>query len=348
MLAVAAQLFAAVPARAADDAGTTGLLGALGIEAVSGDTKLADHGGEIEGWLLASKYLDTVGAQIVQRAADSTGEGSRIILLTRDESFSLADASVLDRRIRLLSQRFETFEAGQPACLTPVAKAADADAGAKAAAVKPTTADFAGALRTDTSIGGFDIPLQDRALINAIGHVNPPAGRTHLDLRIPADMTAIPAKDGIVERWDALAVRASKVATACKDDAGGKVLIAQFAAMDTYANTLGDKGASSPLERAAALGDLATGQTPLLLRVALEKAGGTTIARSNIFLKLGVPGAVVISGGIVAGYRLIDPATGALRASGLVECAFPQVNIANVAVYTETMPKTLAVKCNRN
>jgi len=326
-LAMTLPLLTAAPARAADDTASTGILAALGIEAAGGDTKLGDKGGEIEGWMLATAHLDSVAREILSqvdasRIGGNAVSGRTIVLLARDEPFNLGLPGVISRRIALLQKRVDRY-GGCPAAVSQRAALAGLPA--------ITPADVAAVTRTDTTIAGFDIALEDRALISAIGHVNLGSGR---DLRISSDATAVPVGTGIIARWDNLeaAISALRGCVAANDSAG-KGLIAQFDALDAFVNTPGDKGGSSPLERAAAIGDLAN-NPPLLLRVAVEKAGGTTITRSNIFLKLGFPGAVRISGGIVASYRVIDPVNGSLVNAGLVRCALPQVDFKDVSKQT--------------
>jgi hypothetical protein len=336
-LALAAQLLVASPAFAADEAANTGLLAALGVEAAGGNTELGGNGGQIEGWLLTSRYLDAVAVRILERTA-AAGGGRRILLLAGDEPINLGLPSALSRRIALLKQRIAAY-AVRTACTARIAEAEKT--AEQRSLISPTLADLGGALRTDTKIDGFDIPLEDRALISAIGKVN--GGNARLDLRIPSDATMVP-EGGIVTAWDSLADAAASLGCAGRDDDAGKALKAQYDALDAYVNKPGEDGASSPLERAAALGDLAIGQPPLLLRVGVEKAGGTTIVRSNIFLKLGFPGAVMLSGGIVASYRLIDPVNGVLKSSGLVQCALPPVEFGSVAARLRTPPDPRA--CN--
>jgi hypothetical protein len=340
--------YIATPAQA-EDTEKTGLLAALGIEAAGGETTLGDNGGQIEGYLLASGTMNEAAETILGQIRASYGDRP-MLLLTREEAVNLNVGTVLSQRIHRL--RIAAIEA---AATCKAAAKQKAGGGYKAALDSSGTEtpdngtksgpnlmgkDIAGLARTDQTIAGFDIALGERALINAIGAANR-KGKP-LDLRLVSDMVAAPADSPIVGLWNALESEvaalepcasiekpAASMAAAVK---GAAAVVARFGALKTYALTPGDKGAPSPLEQAAALGDITTAN-PRLLRVAVEKVGGTTVTRSNIFLKLGLPGAVVVSGGLVAGYRVVDPATGRLEASGTVLCAIPQKSFGKVPTY---------------
>lgn len=327
-LAVASQFLAATPA-SAEDTEKTGLLAALGIEAAGGDTTIAEKGGEIEGYLLASRTLDEAAAKILGRLAGNKGP---LLLLTSDESVNLSIGAVLSGRIGRLQA---DADAAAKAC-SPGSKALWSEKDFLGGA-SLTGADVAGALRTDQTIGGFDIALGERALINAMGAANAKGGT--LDLRILSDMVAAPGNSPVVASFNALERTVAglrpcaaiekpdaAIAKAVKNAAS---VVSRFDALSSYATAPGEKGAPSPLERAAALGDLVRSDLRLL-RVSVEKAGGTTLTRSNIFLKLGAPGAAVVSGGLVAGFRVVDPATGKLEQSGAVLCAMEQIKFASV------------------
>lgn len=314
--------YIATPAWAGDTV-ETGLLAALGIEAASGDTTLGEKGGEIEGFLLASRTMNEAARAIIGQLG--AYQGKPILLLTREEAVNLDLnlGAALSRRIGLLRAKAESATT-----LCSLDKQDKLFNEKLFKGLQPAPADFAGVLRTDKTITGFDIALGERALIDAIGAAN--AKGPKLDLRIPSDLIAAAGKSSLIEDWNMLkdSVHALRPCADRKVESAATV-VKNFDALSAEATTPGEKGAPSPLERAAALGDLA-GADIKLLRVSVDKVGGTAVTRSNIFVRLGFGEAVRISGGLVANFRVVDPATGGLEQSGRVNCAIAQTDFKSV------------------
>lgn len=317
----------------AGDTAETGLLAALGIEAASGDTTLGDKGGEVEGFLLASRTMNEAARTIIGQLGGY--QGKPILLLNREEAVNLDLnlGATLSRRIGLLQA-----DADRAAKICSDAKQTNFLKGNFLKGLKPTAADFAGVLRTDKTIAGFDIALGERALIDAIGAAN--ARGPKLDLRIPSDLVAAAGMSSLIRDWNALK-RSIDALRPCADEKveSAANAVANFDALSAEATTPGEKGAPSPLERAAALGDLA-GADIKLLRVSVDKVGGTAVTRSNIFVRLGFGEAVRISGGLVANFRIVDPATGRLEQSGRVNCAMAQTDFKSVRKQVLSRPQT--------
>lgn len=57
-----------------------------------------------------------------------------------------------------------------------------------------------------------------------------------------------------------------------------------------------------------------------LLRVGVEKAGGTSITRKNLFVLLGIVPAVGVSGGLLVSWDESDPKTGQIMSAGTIAC----------------------------
>lgn len=294
-----AALLATAPAHAGDTEDAT-LFGALGLTAATGETKLGTGAGDIEAWLLTAGGLDAVAAEIRGRLG---GAGS-YVLLTPDEKINLGAPTVLASRIAFLKAKIENR-----ACKVPPPPGVGA-----AAAVAPSIGDIGAALATDTTITGIVVAAQDRALVSALAAKRLEGQKFF----IPSDAVA-PSKSELVTNWNDLAFMAER----CREDPANKdaAEVRLYDALDKEVNARTD--GASLLERAAATAALVE-QTPKIVRVAIERAGGTTVVRSNVWYKLGFPGAVVMGGGLIASFRVINPASGEIEKAGIVRCGFPQ------------------------
>lgn len=307
----------AAPAHAADTADTA-LLAAFGLTAASGETKLGTGAGDIEAWLLTAAALDDVAEDIASELSPGN-----YILLTRDEKVNLAAPVVLAARIVFLQRKIDGL------------KCAPSTALAAGVVVKPS--DIGGMLKTDTTFAGIVVAAEDRALVNAVAA----KGTTTVFFHTAADAIA-PQDSALVARWNEL----TSSVEVCRGDPAHveSTAVKLFEALDKEVSVRSE--GVSLLERASALAALAD-KKPKLVRLAIERAGGTTIVRSNIWYKLGFPGAAVMGGGLVASFRVVDPVDGRVDHAGIVRCGFPQRRFEHITrqpvIGTGCMPKNNAV-----
>ena len=93
--------------------------------------------------------------------------------------------------------------------------------------------------------------------------------------------------------------------------------------------TAADKGTPA-IVTAAELAPNGFNDLPLILRVAIDDRGGTTVTRSSIWYSLGWPGAAVITSGLKVSFRLSDPRDGTNLTTGQVRCATRPISYRDV------------------
>ena len=307
---------------------------ALGIPKIDGKATLGTNGGAIEAWMLSSSVVDKAGQAIAAgvgtalglappptTAAGTTAQGApapvRVLLVSGDEALSLDTAANVSAQIALARRNLEQAQA--PLC-----------APGPSASMIPLAAIGAAAnlLKTDTEISGLDVAVTNRMLAAATGkYLRGP--RT--TVVIPAAAVATSQASPTAQAWVALTdlrdqagdclpatpddklpdplkpkVKALKAAIGAVNDLEGKLLKA-----DDKGNTL--------LGQAVRVDALLQGARPYVLRVNVEKGGGSLLKRSNVWTALGAP-AIGITGGLVTSYALTDPYTGELLGSGNVVC----------------------------
>jgi hypothetical protein len=72
------------------------------------------------------------------------------------------------------------------------------------------------------------------------------------------------------------------------------------------------------------------GKAPVILRVSVDQAGGTTISRTGVLYALGLPNAATVGAGLITSFCLVEPGGGAIVRQGVVRCAVHQTNIRRV------------------
>jgi hypothetical protein len=249
------------------------------------------------------------------------------VLLAGAEAFDLTLASVVEARLRYVQSRLtsELVEAGcSPSGAEP------AIAAAAGAPIIPAIGALLSALKTDTKISGIEGPSDARLLVNALTR------RSSRRWLIPTDVSLIPAESTIGNLWEAvsdlrtsaLTCRSQKPQTnagkAEAADLTGAIAIADKAEVDLVTSNSG----LSPLLQAIRLSQIAE-QNPLVMRLFVEKGGGSILLRKNLWTALGAP-AVGITGGSVISWRLVEPASGHAMAGGLLLCRTKLTNMRSV------------------
>ena len=319
--AIALATIAVQPACAASKT-EAALLGAVLGQALGGSTKLGENGGEIEGWMIAAPLLESA-AKKIKASIDSNAKG---ILLVGDESPNLGLAASISTQAARLSQRFDgvcpSIQKGVTWMSGPVGTA--------------IAAAISGAPKPSTSIEGFTLAPGDQALINAIN--NAMHGKwSRLD-----DVVMTSTDTPLQRSWSDLRSKRNIFAqTKCAESDRGKAIIAEFDALETQLLSMGETGLPSLFDQALRI-EAALRTGPNVLRVNIEKAGGSVINTDNIWTRLGVP-AVSLTGAVVVGYRLITPATGTSTHGGLIVCHSPRRSMG--AIHKGQLPSGLASNC---
>lgn len=334
-----AMLATSVPTAAMADDPATGVIAGLGIAAASGKTTASTGSGAIEAGVLGSDaVLETGGiiAGITNKAA-----GNRtVLILAQDESVNLNQPDVVLERLAAVTALFSVRCRSGPA-----APAVAAPAAPPLGPVLPK--DVIAATAVDTSISPITLSVADRMLIDAVlinGNAAPltpgtgwskpadfvaaPTGSAVAAFAVPADLTMAKLSGSEVYRKYKALLALETSFRGC-DTTEAKTALTTADTLVTNLNTPGDKGAPSALVNAAQL-ETARGTSTLVLRVAVEQAGGTLLTRTGVIYTLGFPGAAVVSSGLLTSFRLSDPATGKVVALGLVRCFLPPSRLRKV------------------
>ena len=355
LVASAATVAMQGPAQAQSTAAATGIAAGLGLTAASDKTTLSSGAGGIEASLLASDAVLAAGADIRARAAAIAGDRP-VLVLGRSDTVDLTSAVWVSMRIQGLTRALNGLtgdrctprpppprRVGPPAA--PVAPAAAAAAGPSLG-----LSDITAALKTDVTISPISISEDDRVLVNAVANPRltsvstssasepwtnlqraPGQGRRDTFF-VPGEIVNVASGQtvGILHDYNRLQDLSFEKAAACSTPEA-KAAVSDVA--DFVKSVSSSSKGQAPIMLAA---ELAGFNDPLVLRVAIEQVGGTAITRANIWYSIGFPGAATVSSGLLASYRLVEPESGAVRASGLVRCMTEPVDIQAVKASLST------------
>jgi hypothetical protein len=308
-----------------------GLLTLVGLEAAGGKTTLGEKSGEMESFSIASSLLRDAGSKL--RSSLKTGT---YIVLTDDQTVNLALPKIVSGQVENMQMRLTNAIALTPECKSKKPKTnknvkintLDDSFGGIASAVL-------GAIKTDTSITGIVIDPNTQALINAVTSSTGVGKKAEFSASwiIPSERI-MPSSGLLAEKWARVVNDANiRSTTSCGKAEPLKSVISSIAALDTSLMAPVEKGAPSPLEQAVLWDGFAL-DTAQVLRLRIEKAGGSVVNKSNIWTTLGFNG-LSMSGALVVSYRVTDPGTGAVTGSDVLTCrrpaaSFQAINSAGV------------------
>jgi hypothetical protein len=337
---IAAVTAASVPAAAdGTDDQKVGIAAALGLTAASGKTTIAEGGGAVEAALLTSGAVREAGRVIAALAVSKAGDHP-ILVVARSEQPALMSARIVTDRLTAIDARLR-----RTSCTASVAEAPGGFEALFKGAPKLGLPDITAAVATDTTYAPIPLTFDDRMLVAATAMSGTgiglpgrndwtlaewqggprPSGKTRMI--VPSEITAVSGDNSLLALYEKTAADAD-ILRSC----GGAEAKAAVGVADAYIAAItspSDKTGSSELVAALQLADTLP-QAPYVLRVVVEQTGGTAITRSNIWYTLGFPGAVTLSSGLLASFRLMNPATGETLTAGFVRCAIAPVNINNV------------------
>ncbi len=294
---------------------------------------------------------------MIAALATKKAEGRDVLVLSSAEQVNLMGARVVRGRIQAIGNSLRAIpNPGPPDCMsTGISKSAPGapESRFRAELGAPDVGAF---LATDTTYASVPLSLDDRMLIAAIGisggamemsgATKERNGRADWQTAtegtsaakpatflIPSEVVYVPEKSVILREYLAMMALADTLRH-CKTDQA-KAAVALADAYSKELTTPGEKTGVSPLgsavQASAALNRTTEAdRVPYILRVTVEKAGGTAITRGNIWYTLGFPGAATVSSGLLTSYRLVDPSTGITHSAGFVRCVIPPVRMGNV------------------
>lgn len=299
----------------------------LGLPSFEGKTTLSGTGaGAMEASMLAMHALQAAAGSIsdavCNRAAAATGAATggctakpnrtKYLVLAGPEALDLSVVSAMKAQMAGMRQQFEDAGIGrtQGELRGLFAGPAGVISGINA---------LAGLLRTETTVTATDVSsVSERALANAVasrlgGHAYLPGAAIG---KIPADAPLLVEFEQLVQlRRLAAAAAAVETNAARKEDLSAA--ISRFDTFSTKVSTADEKG-SVPIVRAARLDALADGDPPVL-RIHVDKSGGTFIQRKNLGTHLGLD-PLRVTGAVIASYSVTEPGTGKLIHSNIYVC----------------------------
>ncbi|MCJ2182723.1 hypothetical protein MTR62_08470 [Novosphingobium sp. 1949] len=368
---VCAVLAAGASVVAADDGDSdevekVGIAAAFGLTAADGKTALGAGAGAIEAALLETDAINQAGAIIAALVKDH-GATANILLLTSSETVNAATYFAVKRRLEAVSE----FVASTKMCKDPAAKADIPGGDDKFAAllgkklklpggtiVSPSVADIIPAVATSTSFAPVSLSVEDRALTGAIllnkgaklkvsakasDRVGPvrwqsatfgPSETQAVAFRLPAEMQGDPRASALLQSYDRM-LRGADALRHCAEDAKAKAAVSAADALAVSLNAVTDKAPVAPLALAVQQEGLYDSGGVKILRVSIEQSGGTSRTRSGLIYTFGVPGAAVVSAGLVVSFRLIDTAAGITSLAGVVRCGVAPRKMGSVARFAQ-------------
>jgi hypothetical protein len=298
---------------------------ALGLPSFTGKTELASGAGVMEATILASAALIASGKAIAAAAPGPLGAKNGYLILAGDEAVNFAQLGTI--RAQLDGLRAMMQNAGVP----------DPDNGGAPRFVPgmaiAAVSAIGGLVRAETSISGIEITsLSNRTLATAAGKALRPSYLASAPT-IPPDEASgagrLWADQTVLQRINTLSTMRQQAVDLRKplgekptgaDATKAAQLDSAIARYDTaFSKFLSpdDKGVV-PAAEAARIERLSK-NIGWILRVHLEKAGGSVVNTKNIATTFGVD-PVKISGGLVASYVYTNAENGSVEKAGVVVC----------------------------
>ncbi len=315
-------------ARAAKDKAA---IEALGLPKFENKTELVDKGGAIETALLASRAVP-VAAEHIYHAVEkrcTSATTSPIVVLGRDEAFDLNSAQTMRSRFAYHTEVLNQANHKSSGTGGTRALALPAIIGLASAA--------AGLFGNDVKISGVELPeINDAMLANAV------AGKLTNCAILPSASTGIAdfengkvrtELNAVVKLRNEAAQTLAMIPT--KRNAAQKAAASQLTAaiteFDAFYKSINTPEADgkTALIRAMLAERVTTAALPLLLRVSVNRSGGTITNSKNVTTFFGAD-PVRVSGGLVATYALVDASTGAVLVAGTTACQTTQTKLRNV------------------
>lgn len=290
---------------------------ALGLPSFEGKTTLNAGAGAIEGLILATDALFNAAALIAEAAVSARRPEGGVyrglfLVLAGDEQIDFG----LSASIRVELDAFAALFRTLAPIRTPNQKAF---AGGTAVAALGA---LAGLLRTDTEISGLDFAqITHRPLATAT------AARLGPRAILPGAAIGPLAGNRLADDLMSLAADRDRIAAASPDKPDVAATLARFDAFCARVLTP-DAAGQVPIARAGRLQQL-LGEDPLVLRVFVEKAGGSLVVRKNIGTLFWAD-PVRVSAGLVASYTVTEPSTGRVLAAGVLNCRTGEAKLSEV------------------
>jgi hypothetical protein len=315
----------AQPAQAKVSDAEAALIGAMVGQAIGGKTTLGSNAGEIEGWMVSASLLQSAALVIKNKIEPGGG-----VILVGDEAPNLG----LPGSIVMQMNRFDLE-------FSSICKAPAKTDGRMAGAALDTA--FAGAIsgapKSETEWSGYINTPSDDALTDALLGVLTGSWKRLGDIGHAASSSKI------LSDWEKLRLTRYSKAALCEKTDAGKNVAKRFDDLDSRLTASAEDGGPSILEQAARIETALSGSNPpQILRVHIEKSGGSITNTDNFATRLGWP-AVQMTGGLVLRYRLADAVTGAVinNKAGIIVCHSPRKTMG--AIHRGKLPAANPSNC---
>ncbi|WP_145958982.1 hypothetical protein [Sphingobium sp. SCG-1] len=330
---------------------------AWGLPSYSGETELGSGAGVIEATILATAAANAAGRYIAATAPQLTGGKIGYLVLAGDEGVNFSQLAII--RVQLDGLRVAFQNAGVPdPDLAGTSRLAPGMAIAAVSAVS-------GLFRAETSVTGVEINgISDRTLATATSGALSSSFLASAPT-IPRDEAFVSGKlwmdQAVLQRIDTLsgmrqqAIDLRKTlgekpvgANAAKATQLDSVVARFDSAMSKFLSP-DDKG-TIPAAEAARVERLGS-RIGSILRVYVDKAGGSIVNTKNISTIFGVD-PVKISGGLIASYIYTDPNDGSVKKSGVLVCRTTLTALRHIQESgrkaTNKTAKSVSVACSES
>lgn len=299
-------------------------LEALNLPKIENKTDISGaNAGQIEAAMLASRAVDAAAIKISDIVkAKAPCPTNRFLVLTGTEKVDLNQPVIFKMQITAIQSQLNEVAPPPP---PPLAMGVGAVIGIVNAA--------ASLFANDSKITAVDLQSIDATLVAQVvagklatgdcDLVSTPSGGYGVADLSNADSAKIPMMLDRLFKSRNLAI-AKKITFGEKPtDAQKKEIIAIDIATKAYddfmkAVTTVDANGATPLTTAIVLDNFEPANTKIV-RIWVNKAGGSLINTKNIVTMLGVD-PVKVSGGMVVSYSMVNAATGSIESSGLLTC----------------------------
>jgi hypothetical protein len=287
-----------------------------------GKVTLGEGAGTMEAWLLSSSAISQAGIEIARLLpTDKT-----YIVLAGDEALNLRPLLAFRAEGSAISTQLSAATTDLPgSCGRPGRPGPSTSQ--HALPLVPLLGALGSMLRTDTEVRNLEVAASDRLLALAVARrLN---SRAILPSAIQMPATATGGVNNMLVALESGRAKA-QAAKACfsglprRTPAENAALAAVTAALDRLrafqtALTTADANGRVPLA------DLFVAEAVAqpgrqVLRVYLDKVGGTLLTRRNVWTAFGAS-AIGLTGGVVASYSASDPVNGSSAGSGILNCS---------------------------
>jgi hypothetical protein len=311
-----------------------------------GKVTLGQGAGTIETNLLLARAVQAVAHEIVNDPAI----GSGTIILAGDEELNFDQLTTFRVQTSGIAQALQQALGAMPnvtSCNPPLGGLPAPGAAPLAIGIASLVSTAAGALKSDTELQGVSADTPNALLVRAVAAEKPntfilPSLLTRIDIN---------SRDATIVKLCQLQVAANQARTAiptkpttAADKKKASDLTAAVKLYDDYVAGLikpDDKG-NVPLVQIYRQSKLEPALSKNVLRVFVDKAGGSLLTRRNLWTSLGAR-AIGVSGGLLASYTIFAPDTGMVVSAATYRCTTKLAGLRQIQGET-----AIASKCSKN